>query len=330
MRFPWSAWPHWHLRPRYALEISRPTVYIPTLEGGDRLASCLESLGEQTVPVDVVVADNGSGDGCRELLENRFPDVERIAFGRNLGFGTALNRAIAATGDGPVILLNDDAVADPEFVQKLVESSAGAEMVAAVLVSERDPGRIDSAGVLVDQTLMAFDHLTGEPVEVAGGSLNPTGPTGGGALYSRDAFNGVGGFDENIFLYYEDVDLALRIHAAGGRCVLARDARAVHGYSETLGARSARKYTRTGWSRGYLLRLYRVLSGPAAAFSVLTRELAICAGQLIRDRTIEGLKGRLRGWKDAAGLPARHLPEDAITRMSARQALELRRRRHAS
>ncbi len=101
------------------------------------MAACLSALGSQTVPIEVVIADNGPGDGCREMLDSRFPEVKRIAFeGRNLGFGAALNRAVAAHGEGPLVFLNDDTVPEPDFIENLV---AGWErghfaMVAGVLL----------------------------------------------------------------------------------------------------------------------------------------------------------------------------------------------------
>jgi N-acetylglucosaminyl-diphospho-decaprenol L-rhamnosyltransferase len=307
-----------------------PTVYIPTLNGGDKLQRCLESLKRQTLASHVVVADNGEGEGCAALLSEHFPAVTRVGFGRNLGFGNALNRAIREAGEGPIVLLNDDAVAEPELIENLAADSGSAEMVAAVLLSERDPGRIDSAGVTVDQTLMAFDYLCGEPADRAENAPHPLGPTGGAALYDRDAFNAVGGFDERIFLYYEDVDLALRMRAEGARCVLSPQARAIHGYSLTLGARSVRKYSMTGWSRGYLLRRYGVMSRPSRAIQALGRELAVCAGQLVRDRTLAGARGRMRGWRDGGGLPARELTPDAVTELSLRRALALRSAGHSA
>jgi N-acetylglucosaminyl-diphospho-decaprenol L-rhamnosyltransferase len=306
------------------------TVYIPTLKGGDPLERCLASLQGQTAPVAVVVADNGSGDGCAEMLSERFPSVTRIGFGRNLGFGSALNRAIAASGEGPIVLLNDDAVAEPQFAERLVADSGRAEMVAAVLLSERDSSRIDSAGVMVDQTLMGFDYLSGEAVEALSGAAHPLGPTGGAALYDREAFERVGGFDERIFLYYEDVDLALRMRAAGATCVLSPEARVVHGYSVTLGARTGGKYAVTGWSRGYLLRRYGITASPRLAGQAIAREAVICAGQLLGDRTTAGIRGRLRGWRAARGLERRALAASATTELSLRQAMSLRRRRHAA
>jgi N-acetylglucosaminyl-diphospho-decaprenol L-rhamnosyltransferase len=312
------------------MSVPAPTVYIPTLNGGPNLERCLASLEAQTTKPQVVVADNGDGDGCAALLRERHPDVTRVGFGRNLGFGSALNRAIREAGEGPIVLLNDDAVAEPQLIERLAADAGRAEMVAAVLLGERDPSRIDSAGVLVDQTLMAFDYLCGATADAALSAADPLGPTGGAALYDRAAFEAVGGFDERIFLYYEDVDLALRLRTAGARCVLSPQARAIHGYSLTLGARSAGKYARTGWSRGYLLRRYGVLSSPLHAAQALGREAAICAGQLLRDRTTAGARGRLKGWREAAGLPRRELPTGSVTPLSMRRALALRSSGHGA
>jgi len=306
----------------------RPAVYIPNFNGAERIGRALGSLREQSRPVDVVVVDNGSSDGSLELLREEFPEVTVIALERNLGFGPALNRAIAEQKADPLILLNDDAAAGPRFVEALLDAAAeGVQAVAGVLLQERAPELIDSAGVVAETTLMGFDYLHGEPLAAAAKAADPLGPTGGAALYDRAAFEAVGGFDERIFLYYEDLDLALRMAAAGGRCRLAPAATALHAYSASLGAASAGKYARTGWSRGYMLRRYGVMRKPRTALRALACEGVLCAGQLLRDRTASGLGGRLRGWRDGAGLPERGLDGAPLLDLSPREALALRRRR---
>jgi N-acetylglucosaminyl-diphospho-decaprenol L-rhamnosyltransferase len=305
-----------------------PTVYVPNLNGRARLGALLESLRGQSRPARVVVVDNGSADGSQELLRTEHPEVELIELGRNLGFGPALNRAVAAGSGDPVILLNNDVVCEPRFLEALLEPAArGCEMVAGVLLTERDPRFIDSAGVVADRTLMGFDYLNGELREEAEVAPPPLGPTGGAALYSRLSFDAVGGFDERIFLYYEDLDLALRLRAAGARCELAPAAAAVHAYSQTLGAASGAKYARTGWSRGYMLRRYGVMRSPRDALRVLAAEGALCAGQLLKDHTAKGLGGRLRGWRGARGLPPRRASAAGISELSLGEALALRRAR---
>jgi N-acetylglucosaminyl-diphospho-decaprenol L-rhamnosyltransferase len=308
----------------------RPAIYIPTYNGRERLGKTLRSLEAQSRPTDVVVVDNGSSDGTAELLHEEFPEVALLELGRNLGFGPALNRAIAEHPADPAILLNNDVEAEPRFVEALLDAAAeGAETVAGVLVQEAAPSLIDSAGVVADRTLMGFDYLHGEPLAAATKAPNPLGPTGGAALYRLAAFRAAGGFDERIFLYYEDLDLALRLRAAGARCRLAAGARAVHAYSASLGAGSSGKYARTGWSRGYMLRRYGVTSRPRDAARALAAEGTICAGQLLTDRTAKGIGGRLRGWRDGASLERRPVPRDALLDISLREALALRRRRRA-
>src|SRR4051812_36897679 len=308
--------------------ISQATIYIPNLNGRSRLGAMLESLRGQSHQAQAVVVDNGSSDGSQELLRDEFAEVELLELGENLGFGPAINRAVAAGSGDPVVLLNNDVVCEPRMLEALLEPAAGgAEMVAGVLLSERDPGLIDSAGVIADRTLMGFDYLHGEPREAARPAQPPLGPTGGAALYSRTAFDAVGGFDERIFLYYEDLDLALRMRAAGARCELAPGATAVHAYSQTLGAASGAKYARTGWSRGYMLRRYGVMARPRAALRVLAAEGALTAGQILRDHTAKGLGGRLRGWRDARGLPPRVASHEGLSELSLSEALALRRAR---
>jgi GT2 family glycosyltransferase len=306
----------------------RPAVYIPNFNGSRHLERVLGSLRGQTQPVDVVLVDNGSVDDSVPLVREQFPEVSVLELGRNVGFGPAINRAAREHPADPLILLNNDTECEPRFVEALLEAAdGGAVMAAGVLLQEAAPGLIDSAGAVADRTLMGFDYLHGEPLSALEDAADPLGPTGGAALYRRAAFEAVGGFDERIFLYYEDLDLALRLSAAGGRCRLAPEARALHAYSASLGASSGEKYAHTGWSRGYMLRRYGVMSRPSLALRALACEGTICAGQLLRDRTAKGLAGRWQGWRDGAGLEPREVEGAPLLDIGAREALDLRRRR---
>lgn len=304
------------------------TVYIPNFNGSQHIGRALRSLREQTRPAEVVVVDNGSSDDSVALIRAEHPEVTVLELSENIGFGPALNRAVAAHPAENLVLLNSDVECEPRFLEALGdELGAEVDSVAGVLLQERAPGLIDSAGVVADATLMGFDYLNGEPAAAALSAPDPLGPTGGAALYRRAAFEAVGGFDERIFLYYEDLDLALRMAARGSRCRLAGEARALHAYSAGLGAGSGDKYAFTGWSRGYMLRRYGVASNPRLALRALACEAAICAGQLLRDRTAKGISGRLRGWRAAGGLERREVDGAPLLEISARQALSRRRLR---
>lgn len=305
------------------------TVFIPNFNGQERIGTALEGLRQQRQEAAVVVVDNGSEDASVELLRTRYPEVEVLELGTNLGFGPALNRAVSAHRDAdPVILLNDDAAPEPAFVEELIGAlTPEIASVAGVMTQAADPTLIDSAGVVADHTLMGFDYLHGAPLAALAAAPDPLGPTGGAALYRRAAWDAVGGFDERIFLYYEDLDLALRLAAGGAHCRLAPGARAVHAYSASLGAASGAKYARTGWSRGYMLRRYGVMRDPVLALRAVACEAAIGGGQLLRDRTVAGITGRVRGFRAGGGLPLREVGAAPLLPISAREALALRRRR---
>jgi N-acetylglucosaminyl-diphospho-decaprenol L-rhamnosyltransferase len=200
----------------------QPTIYIPNLNGSDRLAKLLTSLERQTQSCKAVVVDNGSTDDSVAMVQRGFPEVAIVELGRNLGFGAALNFAIARQSGDPILLVNNDVQCDPGFIAEMLEAlQPGIEMVAGVLTQRSAPGMIDSAGIVADRrTLMAFDYLQGRPVSDAARATPPLAPTGGAALYRRETFEQAGGFDERIFAYYEDLDLGLRLRAAGASCAL--------------------------------------------------------------------------------------------------------------
>ncbi|HMC06110.1 MAG TPA: glycosyltransferase [Solirubrobacterales bacterium] len=310
--------------------MSTATVIVPTLLGGPRLARLLESLGNRRNGVDVLVVDNGSSDPSMADLDSRFAGVQVIRLKRNAGYSRAVNIAAReATGDA-LVLVNDDCVCDPGFVEAItapLDSRNGVVMAAGIMREARDPSRIDTAGIELDPTLLCFDYLNGELItRLDNGVADPIGPSGAAAAFDREAFLDAGGFDENLFAYWEDVDLALRLSREGARCALAPAARGLHEHSGTLGSGSPRKDFLMGFGRGYVLRKWSILGHPARAARALFLDGVICLGQVAIDRNLAGIAGRVRGYR--AGLrvkpyPAPPLPAEMPTDSPART---LRRR----
>ena len=302
------------------------TIIVPSWNGARRLQRLLPSLGTSSA---VVVVDNGSTDDTAEVLARRFPDVDVIRFARNHGYSKAINRAAAVAASETIVLLNDDCVCEQDFAERLagaLDPSRGVAMAAGVLLEAHDPTVVDSAGIELDDTLLVFDYLNGQPISVLTRALaDPLGPSGAAAAFDRAAFLECGGFDERLFAYWEDVDLVLRLRLAGARCVLVPDARAVHSHSATLGSGSARKNYLTGFGRSYVLRKWGVLRGRRGAVAV-AREVGICAAQLAVDRTPAGIRGRLAGWHAAGGMERHPYPEAAVRQSRHSIAAELRRR----
>ena len=305
----------------------KTSVVIPTRNGVDRIRRVLRSLDSEG---QIIVVDNGSSDGTADVLAQEFPDVDVISLPRNEGFSRAVNRAArVATGEA-LVLLNDDCVCEPGFVSLLgggLDSRRGVTMAAGVLLDVAHPHLIDTAGMELDETLLVFDYLHGQSVTVLRPAPpSPIGPSGAAAALLRDAFLEVGGFDEALFAYWEDVDLVLRLRETGSECRLVPEARALHAHSSTLGSGSAEKNYLIGFGRGYLLRKWRVLKGAKAA-RALALDSAICLGQLAIDRNAAGFRGRARGWRAASSVCARDLPAAVDRTLPPADLLrELRRR----
>ncbi len=156
---------------------------------------------------------------------------------------------------------------------------------------------IETAGVEVDSTLVAHDYLQGCRLSrLLSGVEPPLGPSGRSRIQAL-AFVEIGGFDEGISAYLEDADLALRLRTAGAEGAIAPRARARHHGSATLRYASVRKATMVGFSHGYLLRKYGVLSRPQTASTALLVELATSAVLARRHRSLEPALARVRGWR---------------------------------
>jgi GT2 family glycosyltransferase len=226
--------------------VARAAVVIPTWNGAHFLAGSLASLAEQTHPADIIVVDNASTDGTAELVRERFPDVMLIALDANRGFAGAVNvgleRALADGADY-VALLNNDALAEADWLARLVET-AEAHPEAGIVTSKfllEDRVHIDSTGDFYSSWGWAYPRGRDEPDQ--GQYDDPAHRevfcgSGGASLFRASMLREVGPFDEDYFAYLEDQDLGFRAQLMGWRARYEPRARAYHrmmGTSATLG-----------------------------------------------------------------------------------------------
>lgn len=309
----------------------RIDVVIVAYDRYDLTCKCLRHLRAQTIEHRVIVVDNGSTDDTRRRLRSEWPDVQLEHFERNRHFPIACNRGVSAGSGEVVVLLNNDIDCRPDFLERLTAPMRDPAVGSvASLVLQRDGEQIDAVGLSSDVTLSAFARLRGLPAAYADGEI-PTlmGPGGGSAAYRRAAWEQVGGLDEALLFYMEDVDLALRLRIAGWRSVAEPHAVCVHLGSATLGHRSADQRRYAGFGRGYMLRRYGLLRG-RAAFRTLATEAIVVLGDLVISRDLAALRGRLSGWRAGRAQSRLVIPADAVDRrIGFRDSLARRWRMYA-
>jgi GT2 family glycosyltransferase len=305
---------------------------IPTSGRYDLTAECLSHLAGQTRPHTAIVSDNGGGEETVERTAREWPDVRLIRSERQLSFAAACNRGAQAGKGEVVVLLNNDVYCRPDWLEHLVaplEAEPKTGLVACLLVQ---PGEqlIDSVGLSADPTLAGFPRLVGLPVARATEERpRLVGPSGGAAAYRRTAWEQAGGLDEAIFAYSEDLDLALRLRAAGWDTAVAPEAVGMHLGSATHGHRTAWQRRHSGFARGYLLRRYGVLRGRQAPRALVV-EAGVALGDALISRDLAALSGRIAGWRSARDMTRREVPADALaSEIGMRESLALRRRIYA-
>ena len=240
------------------LDPSRPrvSVVIVSYNGRRHLERCLPALARTTgVAFETILADNGSTDGTVAWATAAFPDTRIVALGRNLGFGAANARGVAAAHGDLVAFLNCDTEVEAGWLAELERVIAGDESIAAACSTLHlldRPWLVNARGGGMTRLGYGFDRDFCFPVEPSPLAPEPElrevlFPTAAAMLIRRSDFLGIRGFDPAIFMYHEDVDLGWRLWLAGRRVVVCRDSivRHAHGGS-ALAARGRRWKDRLG------------------------------------------------------------------------------------
>jgi N-acetylglucosaminyl-diphospho-decaprenol L-rhamnosyltransferase len=208
-------------------------VVVVNYESGPALVRCVEDLRAEG-PSELVVVDNGSTDGSVHELTARFPEVDVLVPGRNLGYGSAANRGVAATRAPWVLVCNPDLAVHPGTLAGLLavlDGDPGCALVGPLMRREDGtrypsarafPSLLDAAGhgllgLFAPDNRFTRSYQRAE-LDVAGaGPVTVDWVSGACFLIRRSAFEQVGGFDETYFMYAEDVDLCWRLGRAGWR-----------------------------------------------------------------------------------------------------------------
>ena len=266
--------------------------------GGDDTLAALASLKGVTT----ICVDNGSTDGSDLLVEQRFPNVELMRAGANLGFAggnnTGIRRALALGADW-VLLLNNDAVAEFGLASALdgaARARPDAGLLACKVLSE-DGQTVQYSGARFNRWLGYSGRVRTKGPE----ELRDVARADGAAMaVSRAAVERAGLLDPELFAYVEDVEWSLRIRRAGFAVVFVPDARARHKGSAATGGRSSTT------NLYYSTRNTIVVSERHAALPRGLRGLrrgvvvgAHLAQSLSHPSRVAAARAVLAGWRDA-------------------------------
>ncbi|MDQ2957760.1 MAG: glycosyltransferase family 2 protein [Actinomycetota bacterium] len=314
------------------------TVVVVTWQGAHLLPDCLDSLAAQSVPCQVLVVDNASTDRTPQLLAERAAELRVLRLPSNTGFAGGVAAALPHVRTPFLALLNNDAAAEPDWLERSLAALADRPDTAAITSRlltwpvQGKPVLINNAGVQLVRGGYGADRglhaENGPPFDVP---AEVFGFSGGAAVLRTAAVRAVGGMPAEFFLYYEDTDLAWRLRLAGWRVWYEPTAVVHHRHGASTDLKSDVFAFHT--ERNRLLMLLRCApAGMAIAqlarfvlttFSLQARRLA---GQRVPDARVFSLVLRMRVFASVL----RHCPgtirsRRRITRSAIRSRQEVAR-----
>lgn len=204
------------------------SVIIVSYKGWNKLTACLEALdkfNEIDFSMELIIVDNHSKDPYIEVIKKKFPNFRFIENERNGGYANGCNLGFSHSSGDNILILNPDTIATGKAVGSLLEavnSTPGFYVVSCT--QHRSDGREAKASGRFPglfNTGLKFKHDPEIKNEAKGNGISyPDWVSGSVMMFRRDIFKMLNGFDEDYWMYYEDVDICARARLAGGQVAM--------------------------------------------------------------------------------------------------------------
>ena len=293
----------------------KATIVIPNLNGAGWLRDSIESVWAQTEQdFELIIVDNGSTDESLAIAES-YVGRERYTLVKNdhnTGFSAAVNQGIRLAKGEYVVLFNNDAFAEPDWLEQLIAMAETDKKIFAVqslMIRHFERELCDDAGDYV--TLFGWACKRGDGMRASRYTKSGRifSACGGASLYRKSILDEIGLFDELFFAYFEDVDISWRANSLGYKNVLCADAKCYHICGATTGAVRYNEFKSVQSGRNSILLPYKNM--PILMF--LLNFPFLLAGYLLKV-LVFGLRGfwtpYIKGAKEAfAAMPKIEKPK---------------------
>lgn len=278
------------------------SIIIPNYNGLRFMTPCLDALRAQTIltadaTIEIIMVDDASTDDSVACVRANYPEVQIVQLARNSGLAAGCNAGARAAQGDLLVMLNNDTEVEPGWLAALLAAAAahpqaGAFASKMLLFDRRDT--LHNAGDLMGADGIPRNRGVWE-IDRGQYDAMPAifGGCGGGVMYRRAAWEQAGGFDERLFMYLEDVDLAWRLQLLGWTAIFVPAARLYHHLSATGGGVLASFYV----GRNTLWVIAKDLPGPLLRrhFGRIVAAQARVTGDALRAWRGAAARARLRG-----------------------------------
>lgn len=211
------------------------SIIIVNYNAGQKLLSALKSVFQNlnNNNAKVILIDNASNDGIIDLVAKDFPEVLRLYSDKNLGFGRACNWGVEKSKCEYLIFLNPDTRVETGWIEALLEgleNHSNVGLTTSQLSLMDNPEVINACGCDIHISGITLCRATHQPKHLYTQNEKVAAVSGAAFAIRRDLFLLLGGFDENMFLYFEDIDLSWRARLAGWDTMFIPKSNVLHSY----------------------------------------------------------------------------------------------------
>ena len=199
------------------LNVPLVSIIIINYNGKSYLEKCLESIKKIKYDnLEIIVVDNNSTDGTMEFLVQNYPSIITLKLDKNYGFAKPNNVAAKIAKGDFLLFLNNDTEVTPNFLTELVQVLVGNNQIGICQSLLLKPnGEIDSSGDFIDTIGVVYNSK--EPIDKI---REISSARGASMIIRKELFLDLGGFDEQFFVSFEDVDLGWRTWIKGYKVVI--------------------------------------------------------------------------------------------------------------
>ncbi len=285
------------------------SIVIVTYNSVDYIGKCIESITKQNYPHEIIIVDNCSQDGTATFINDNFPSVKLIESLANKGYGAGNNLGIKHAKGEYIVILNPDTIVEQSWLEELIKPLIiSNKVITTSKILTYNGSLISACGINNHITGLAFPRGFGYKPNAFMNQEFVSGLSGCSFAIKKSNIIELGGFDENLFMYHDDVDLSWRALLNGYQILYISRSVVKHSYNLHV---PPNKIYNLEKGRYIVLRKYLSKKQVIMMFpSLLITEILTFGYALINGR--EGIRYKVKAVKDGLTLRVDKIDGDKV------------------
>lgn len=277
------------------------SLIIINYNGGKITLDCIDSILKQNYKnIEIIVSDNGSKDNSIKRIRNKFPKVKILELGENRGYAGGINKGLEIASGEYIVVMNNDLILKKDTITEILKRKEEADIFGVKNYYVSNPKILWATGVKLNRIIMKANLVGIKQKDEGQYDKTKFKHLVGSFLFvKKKVFDKIGGFDEDIFCYYEETEFQERATLNGFKILFVPTATLLHhvAYSSGGGSNKITDYYLIRNRGKFISKYQKIYFKPISYLSLLVESFLRCCKHLIRFKIKDSLYP-LRGFKD--------------------------------